>query len=607
MRRLVLVAAALLMGTLFLASAPATPALAAAGPPSTLSSSGGYTLVSADGGVYTYGNTAFHGSAGGSRLNATMVDMASTSSGDGYWLLGQDGGVFTFGNAQFFGSTGSIRLNQPVISMSPTPTNNGYWFAATDGGIFAYGDAPFKGSMGGKKLNSPIVGMASTPSGNGYWEVAADGGIFAFGDAPFLGSLGSVKLNKPIVGMQPTESGRGYWLVASDGGVFSYGDANFYGSAGGSRLNQPIVDMASTPSNGGYWLVASDGGVFTYGDAAFMGSAASSTKSRVAAISTPKRARTSETSIFYYPWYATATHDGSYRHWDQGGNTPPDYIGADYWPSRGVYSSADTSVLNAQMAEIRAAGIDTVVYSWWGRGSWEDQVMPVFLNAAKANGLRVAAHMEPYPGRDSTLAADYAYFLGQGVTEFYVYNADKASSAALKAANDSLPGTVRVWEEALAATTMKDGSFAVQAKAHGATGIYSYAGFGFSGADFGKMCDDAHALKLLCSPSVAPGFSAERATTLDRFTTDRKNGQRYDDQWAGAFYSGADMISITSYNEWHEGTNIEPAVPHCMPDNTCMKNYIGAYGTSGDAASAYMDRTRYWTTIYKSLYPPAHG
>jgi hypothetical protein len=30
--------------------------------------------------------------------------MASTSNGDGYWLVAADGGVFTFGNAHFYGS-----------------------------------------------------------------------------------------------------------------------------------------------------------------------------------------------------------------------------------------------------------------------------------------------------------------------------------------------------------------------------------------------------------------------------------------------------------------------------------------------------------------------
>jgi len=73
-----------------------------------------------------------------------------------------DGGIFSYGDAPFYGSAGAIRLNQPVVGMAATPTGGGYWLVAADGGIFSYGDAPFHGSTGGLVLNKPIVGMASS-------------------------------------------------------------------------------------------------------------------------------------------------------------------------------------------------------------------------------------------------------------------------------------------------------------------------------------------------------------------------------------------------------------------------------------------------------------
>jgi hypothetical protein len=33
-----------------------------------------------------------------------MVGMAATTGGQGYWLVASDGGIFTFGNATFHGS-----------------------------------------------------------------------------------------------------------------------------------------------------------------------------------------------------------------------------------------------------------------------------------------------------------------------------------------------------------------------------------------------------------------------------------------------------------------------------------------------------------------------
>ena len=50
-------------------------------------------------------------------------------------------------------------------------------------------------------------------------------------------------------------------------------------------------------------------------------------------------------------------------------------------------------------------------------------------------------------------------------------------------------------------------------------------------------------------------------------------------------------MTITSYNEWHEGTQIEPA----RAVGRAYLSYDGAWGLHGRAAQrAYLDRTAYW-------------
>jgi hypothetical protein len=204
-------------------------------------------------------------------LNSPIVSMAATPDGRGYWNVASDGGMFSFGDAAFHGSMGGLPLNKPVVGMAATSNGGGYWEVASDGGIFAFGNAAFHGSMGGQPLTQPVVGIAVTPDGGGYWEVASDGGIFAFGDAGFYGSMGASHLNQPIVSMAANGS-QGYWLVAGDGGVFSFGSAPFWGSTGNLTLVLPVVGMAAAPRGSGYWMVAADGGMFAFGSAGFYGS-----------------------------------------------------------------------------------------------------------------------------------------------------------------------------------------------------------------------------------------------------------------------------------------------------------------------------------------------
>ncbi|MET9979386.1 ThuA domain-containing protein, partial [Streptomyces microflavus] len=50
----------------------------------------------------------------------------------------------------------------------------------------------------------------------------------------------------------------------------------------------------------------------------------------------------SNVHLFYYPWYGTPEGPaGSWRHWQQGGHTPPASIGADLYPKLGPYDSGD--------------------------------------------------------------------------------------------------------------------------------------------------------------------------------------------------------------------------------------------------------------------------
>lgn len=84
---------------------------------------------------------------------------ASAISGrDGYWLVASDGGIFSFGDAAFHGSTGNIRLNKPIVGIM-RGNKEGYWLVAEDGGVFSFGQAPFYGSPQIHGVKRAITGV----------------------------------------------------------------------------------------------------------------------------------------------------------------------------------------------------------------------------------------------------------------------------------------------------------------------------------------------------------------------------------------------------------------------------------------------------------------
>jgi Glycosyl hydrolase family 99 len=292
-----------------------------------------------------------------------------------------------------------------------------------------------------------------------------------------------------------------------------------------------------------------------------------------------------DVAVFYYAWYGTPARDGDWRHWDQSGTQPPRELGATYYPTRGPYSSTDASVVDAQLREIAASGVTTLVLSWWGRGSVEDERLPAMRAATLKHGLSLAIHLEPYDGRtEESVAADLDYLRGFGVRDVYVYASDSLSDAEWVSLNE------HARPMRLFANTRLPG----KAKAGGFAGLYTYDVLLYDGRLFPRLCTQARKLGLLCAPSVGPGYDARNATPDTRVRS-RLRGETYDAMWRGAIRSQPDVVTITSYNEWHEGTQIEPA-------RTAggYQSYEGAYGLSGTAAqNAYMERTAYWATRYR--------
>src|SRR3954453_21153109 len=98
--------------------------------------------------------------------------------------------------------------------------------------------------------------------------------------------------------------------------------------------------------------------------------------------------------------------------------------------------------------------------------------------------------------------------------------------------------------------------------------------------------------------SGGPGWAGRRAGEAP-VGRGRHDSLTYDALWSSALQAKPDLVTITSYNEGGEGSQIEPA-----SRRTGYSSYDGAWGMTGVAAQfAYLTRTAYWAGLAHAQTP----
>jgi glycoprotein endo-alpha-1,2-mannosidase len=113
------------------------------------------------------------------------------------------------------------------------------------------------------------------------------------------------------------------------------------------------------------------------------------------------------------------------------------------------------------------------------------------------------------------------------------------------------------------------------------------------------MSEFAKENELIFIPCVAPGYIDTRIRPWNaKNTRSRDDGQYYEQMFRKALDVNPDFIGITSFNEWHEGTQIEPAIPKSISGYTYED-----YGKDTDP-EFYIKKTRALIDIYEAHNKP---
>ena len=203
--------------------------------------SDGYTLYlwGTDGGVFMYSTiNRFYGSMAGHTLGGQIVSLVPTLDFGGYLLIGADGGVFSFGDAPFYGNLVGRTLNPPSPVGTPYDVIGAFFFsgqqyyclAEADGYYNCFGGGGVFGRAQEVAISSiytnPATTIMTTGDTWGWWWITRQGQIYAFGDATYQGGLSSVPWG-PILGGSGWGTG-GYRFVGTDGSTYNFGSLAAY-------------------------------------------------------------------------------------------------------------------------------------------------------------------------------------------------------------------------------------------------------------------------------------------------------------------------------------------------------------------------------------------
>ena len=312
--------------------------------------------------------------------------------------------------------------------------------------------------------------------------------------------------------------------------------------------------------------------------------------------------------IFYYAWYGNPEHDGKYVHWNhrflphwkpdvaklykQGSHSPPDDIGSNFYPELGPYSSRDPKVIEDHMIQMRTAGVGVIVLSWYPPGKADSQgipsdaIVPTLLDAAAKYKLKVTLHIEPYKKRDDQTVHDDVKYIIDSYSKheaFYKYKTVDGRHLPMLYIYDSYHTPAEAWAQLM----RPDGSHSVRGTPYdcifialmvemnhrsyidigGFDGFYTYFAtdkftYGSTWRFWPQLKNIAKQTNTLFIPSVGPGYIDTGVRPWNNENTRlRNNGEYYKNSWKAALQTNPHIVSITSFNEWHEGTQIEKAVP----------------------------------------------
>ena len=286
---------------------------------------------------------------------------------------------------------------------------------------------------------------------------------------------------------------------------------------------------------------------------------------------------------FYYPWYNVS-----------------DFNRAQMWDIPVTpYNSDDRATFQRQINEASGAGITGFISSWMGKGNRTDTNFATLLDVSKGTGFASTIYFESESfGSPQEVVDNLRYFMST-----YGPNPNLARVGGKPAIffwSPSSVGGPDVWA-AIRAQVDPQGSWHWNVETDRPDiwlnvfdGVHLFSAASWTAdatstyQNMRSKVDAASAntgKRKYWAAGVAPGWDNTRQDNPTKVLVPRNGGAYYSQRWDSAIASNPDLITITSWSEWGEGTEIEPGSSYGNLYLDITRQKVAAFRGAGTTVS----------------------
>lgn len=278
---------------------------------------------------------------------------------------------------------------------------------------------------------------------------------------------------------------------------------------------------------------------------------------------------------YYYTWYGNPEGPaGKWIHWNLCGHNPDiGDLNSAHFPILGPYDSASPDIVKRHISWAQQAGIEGFIIPWFGSETYGALATEVFIREAIRRNFKFSFSF-PFPDYPEDVSPERAaneinhilkkysklpiYLKINNRPLIFLFSADQMNLSFWKEVFK------RVRRAGLKPITMAHSRDSTTLQAF--SGIYFYLPIFFGKATLEtqeKYFNWAHHASILKNIPlflpVYPGFDKRKGCNPQSLYISRNGGQTMERIYAMLMSHHPEGLIISTFNEWHEGTEIEPS------------------------------------------------